>query len=56
VQQQAREPHRPRSVTDLSGRWNDADSRLVANALVSQALAGQWLPQAARGAAGGRRR
>jgi len=39
----------PASVTDLSGRWNDADSRLVANALVTQALGGQWL---ARGSAG----
>ena len=39
----------PASVTDLSGRWNDADSRLVANALVTQALSGQWL---ARGSAG----
>ncbi len=39
----------PASVTDLSGRWNDADSRLVANALVTQALGGQWL---ARGGAG----
>lgn len=32
----------PNSVTDLSGRWNDADSRLVANALISQSLEGQW--------------
>ena len=32
----------PTSVTDLSGRWNDADSRLVANALVSQALGAPW--------------
>ncbi len=30
------------SVTDLSGRWNDADSRLVANALIEQSLAGSW--------------
>lgn len=36
----------PASVTDLSGRWNDTDSRLVANALVSQALTGRWLAQA----------
>lgn len=36
----------PTSVTDLSGRWNDTDSRLVANALVSQALTGPWLTQA----------
>lgn len=36
----------PTSVTDLSGRWNDADSRLVANALVTQALTGSWLERA----------
>lgn len=36
----------PTSVTDLSGRWNDADSRLVANALVTQALTGPWLERA----------
>ena len=43
----------PASVTDLSGRWNDADSRLAANALVTQALTGQWLARA--GAARGGR-
>ena len=32
----------PNSVTDLSGRWNDADSRLVANELIAQSLAGIW--------------
>jgi uncharacterized protein (TIGR02722 family) len=32
----------PNSVTDLSGRWNDADSRLVANALISQSLEATW--------------
>ena len=32
----------PASVTDLSGRWNDADSRLVANELVSQSLNAPW--------------
>lgn len=32
----------PTSVTDLSGRWNDADSRLVANALIDQSLAAPW--------------
>ena len=31
----------PNSVTDLSGRWNDADSRLVANALITQSLEGR---------------
>jgi hypothetical protein len=35
----------PTSVTDLSGRWNDADSRLVANALISQSLEGAWARQ-----------
>jgi hypothetical protein len=41
----------PTSVTDLSGRWNDTDSRLVAGALVTQALSGPWLERdaAARG-------
>ena len=32
----------PNSVTDLSGRWNDADSRLVANALISQSMDAPW--------------
>ncbi len=32
----------PNSVTDLSGRWNDADSRLVANALIQQSLDAPW--------------
>ena len=29
--------------TDLSGRWNDTDSRMVADAMVSQILSGKWL-------------
>ncbi len=33
----------PAAVTDLSGRWNDTDSRLVANALTEQSLTGAWL-------------
>ncbi len=33
----------PNSVTDLSGRWNDTDSRLVANALIEQSLGGGWV-------------
>jgi hypothetical protein len=33
----------PTSVTDLSGRWNDTDSRLVANELIQQSLGGVWL-------------
>jgi hypothetical protein len=42
----------PSSVTDLSGRWNDADSRLVANTLVTQALSGSWLARGASGRGG----
>jgi hypothetical protein len=30
-------------VTDFSGRWNDTDSRLVAEAMVKEALASSWL-------------
>jgi hypothetical protein len=37
----------PTSVTDLSGRWNDTDSRLVAGALVTQALGAPWAERAA---------
>ncbi|MDX1673428.1 MAG: penicillin-binding protein activator LpoB, partial [Longimicrobiales bacterium] len=33
----------PSSVTDLSGRWNDTDSRLVANQLIQQSLEGVWV-------------
>ena len=33
----------PASVTDLSGKWNDTDSRLVAEELIYQSLSGQWL-------------
>ncbi len=32
----------PTSVTDLSGRWNDTDSRLVARALIAQSLESGW--------------
>ncbi|MBI4545939.1 MAG: penicillin-binding protein activator LpoB [Gemmatimonadetes bacterium] len=32
----------PASVTDLSGRWNDTDSRLVANRLIEQSLSAAW--------------
>ena len=32
----------PAAVTDLSGRWNDTDSRIVANQLVEQTLAAGW--------------
>src|SRR5437660_12854277 len=30
-------------VTDLSGRWNDTDSRMVAESMVKEALEYQWL-------------
>jgi uncharacterized protein (TIGR02722 family) len=30
-------------VTDLSGRWNDTDSRMVAEAMVKEALQYPWL-------------
>ncbi|HEX7118052.1 MAG TPA: penicillin-binding protein activator LpoB [Longimicrobiales bacterium] len=32
----------PTAVTDLSGRWNDTDSRLVANELIDQSLSAPW--------------
>lgn len=32
----------PTAVTDLSGRWNDTDSRLVARALIEQSLDSRW--------------
>jgi hypothetical protein len=31
------------SVTDLSGRWNDTDSRLVAETMVKDAISQPWL-------------
>ena len=42
----------PTSVTDLSGRWNDTDSRLVAGALVEQALGAPWLGRASAARSG----
>lgn len=30
-------------ITDLSGRWNDTDSQMVAEAMVKEALANPWL-------------
>jgi len=32
----------PNSQTDLSGRWNDTDSRLTANAMIEQMFGNQW--------------
>jgi uncharacterized protein (TIGR02722 family) len=33
------------SVTDLSGYWNDTDSRLVAEEMISDCLTGSWRPR-----------
>jgi len=38
----------PNSVTDLSGRWNDTDSRLVARALIEQSFESGWADRHAR--------
>ncbi len=35
----------PDSQTDLSGRWNDSDSRMTAEALTKQVLSSPWLPR-----------
>ena len=35
----------PATVTDLSGHWNDVDSRLVASELINQSLAAPWSRQ-----------
>ncbi len=35
----------PDQQTDLSGRWNDTDSKLTAEALVEQVLNEKWIPQ-----------
>ncbi len=43
----------PTSVTDLSGRWNDADSRLVANALIEQSVGAEWARQFSNANGGG---
>jgi penicillin-binding protein activator len=37
----------PDAVTDLSGRWNDTDSRLVANQLIQESLTDAWHRRAA---------
>ena len=33
----------PDEQIDLSGRWNDSDSRFTANAMIQQCLEGSWL-------------
>ena len=37
------------TVTDLSGRWNDTDSQMVAEAMVKEALANPWLGNFTKG-------
>jgi penicillin-binding protein activator len=32
-------------VVDFSGRWNDTDARMVAEEMISEALAGNWLAE-----------
>lgn len=44
----------PDSVTDLSGHWNDTDSRLVANALIEQSLTHPWADRYANANGGDR--
>ncbi|MDL5047034.1 penicillin-binding protein activator LpoB [Oscillatoria amoena NRMC-F 0135] len=35
----------PNQVTDLSGRWNDTDSKLVADEMITDALGRPWLKE-----------
>ena len=35
----------PGIVTDLSGRWNDTDSKMVAETMVKEALGSVWLQE-----------
>jgi len=43
----------PVAVTDLSGRWNDTDSRLVAEELIYQSLNGSWISRFSDAQGGG---
>ncbi|GAB5409131.1 MAG: hypothetical protein BalsKO_14960 [Balneolaceae bacterium] len=38
----------PGTTTDLSGKWNDTDARLVAEEMISDALTKPWLNQFSR--------
>ncbi|MEQ9265405.1 MAG: penicillin-binding protein activator LpoB [Balneolaceae bacterium] len=38
----------PNTTTDLSGRWNDTDARLVSEEMISDALTKPWLNQFSR--------
>ncbi len=42
----------PSTTVDLSGRWNDADSRLVAEALTKECLAAPWMTEHMRASGG----
>lgn len=42
----------PEQAIDLSGRWNDVDSRLVANALTEQSFSSPWLTEHLRARGG----
>jgi len=35
----------PNEMTDLSGRWNDADNKLVANAIINDMMQKPWLKE-----------
>jgi hypothetical protein len=41
------------TTTDLSGRWNDTDARMVADSMVAQCLDGNWLVEHGRRGEGG---
>ncbi len=42
----------PESVTDLSGRWNDTDSRLVSEAMIVDCLNSPWIARHMTGGKG----
>jgi penicillin-binding protein activator len=42
----------PEQAIDLSGRWNDVDSRLVADALIQESFASHWITEHMRQRAG----
>jgi penicillin-binding protein activator len=42
----------PEQAIDLSGRWNDVDSRLVADAMIQQSFASDWAANHMRTAGG----
>ena len=33
----------PNETIDLSGRWNDTDSKMTSSAMIEQVLSGPWL-------------